>query len=120
MYRVYIAGPIRAESNALELENVNRAMEAGYKLVKAGFAVYLPHTFWFVDRLAIMDGREPIQDGYLEQDLHWILACDMMLRLPGKSAGVEKELIEAHKCCLPIFTTVEEIIQKYPEMKGVA
>lgn len=110
MFRVYIAGPTAAETIEKELENIQKAMEAAYKLVAAGMAVYLPHAFWFVDRHIIACGGIPLGNLYLKQDLEWLRDSDMMLCLPGKSSGTEKEKEYASRYSIPICMSVEEVI----------
>jgi nucleoside 2-deoxyribosyltransferase len=44
MKLLYIAGPIRAANGWLREQNIRRAEEAAFKLIKMGFAVHCPHA----------------------------------------------------------------------------
>jgi len=83
MIRVYIAGPYTKPDPAV---NVHRAIHVGNKLMDAGFAVFIPHLSHFQHLLC----PRPYED-WLAHDYEWLKVCDVVVRLPGESAGAEKE-----------------------------
>jgi len=117
MLRVFISGPIKADTVAKELENVHVALEAAYSLVKAGFAVYLPHAFWFVDEYMNANGWVPLKDNYIPQDLEWLAKSDILLRLPGKSRGCDIEMKHAVLHDIHYCYSVDEVLKFSKELQ---
>lgn len=117
--RVYIAGPI---SKGDLLHNVNQATEAFITLAKAGLAPLCPH--WSVyskpaERSYLRDvfciataagNAEMSHADWLGIDLEWVRQSDAVLRLPGESSGADQEVAEAKECGIPVFQSVEELI----------
>lgn len=118
---MYIAGPI---SNGDLAENVNRATAAFVALAKAGFAPLCPH--WSVyakpcGRADWSDGRtvcygtrngndEMSHADWMRVDLPWVAAADAVLRLPGASAGADRETAHAESLGVPVFADLNELI----------
>lgn len=124
--RIYIAGPISKGNLA---ENVNRATAAFLTLAKAGLAPFCPH--WSVysspcDELfrgpgepvagkvlcvgTVAGNPEMTHDDWLGVDLAWVRAADALLRLPGESKGADREVWEATLNAIPVFKSVEQVI----------
>ena len=111
MFRVYISGPITADTTHEEECNVMRSAEMVEWCVKEGMAVYWPHGTWYVDYAIKLSKREPIGYGYLPQDLEWIKYCNAMFVLPGESRrGVKLEVDFANKIGVPVFRTRGKLI----------
>jgi hypothetical protein len=111
---VYIAGPIsRGDLKA----NVRQACEAGIRLLKAGVPVHVPHLTCFMGQVYDGPGAIPevlprgtvIEDWY-GMSLVEVRKCDAVLRLPGESTGSDMEVEEAERLGLPVFHTVEDVL----------
>jgi len=102
--RVYISGPY---SNGDCGENVRVAMTVGDILMRAGFVPFIPHLahFWHIS-------FPHTYDEWLDWDLAWLSTCDCMLRLPGQSPGADKEVAMARALRIPVYYSVEEVIDK--------
>lgn len=48
----------------------------------------------------------------MKYDAEWLLACDAVLRIPGDSAGADREVEMAKSANIPVYYTVEELCEK--------
>lgn len=121
-FLIYVAGPISKGSIS---DNIERAHEAGLALVKAGFAVIVPHGScfwgnkitevtqsgtgrqWAAFEPEVLPGDSKIEDWY-EMDLEIVGRCDAVLRLDGESKGADAEVTHALKLGKKVFYSVEE------------
>lgn len=129
---VYVAGPIGGGGGDDLVGNVSRAQAAGLALVRAGLSAHVPHscTFWgnklrvynlylgpperYEYGTAFVPETEFEGAGYedwLAVDLTVLARCDVLLRLDGESAGADREAAHARACGIPVFATVEQVIQ---------
>ena len=99
--RVYVAGPY---SKGHVNENVRAAVAAGERLVKAGHIPYIPHLHHFWDLL-----YPGPQEQWMKFDLEWLHQCEVVLRLPGYSAGADLEVATADQLGIPVFYNVWEL-----------
>lgn len=117
---VYVAGPYRAKSGAHDAsvyneieENIRRAEAAAIRLWDAGFAALCPHlnTVHFEVKCP-----SALPEAYLEADLRWLAACDIIYMLPGYvySAGAMGELYRARELGLKVYYDLCHLI----EMEG--
>lgn len=123
--KVYVAGPITKGDLA---HNVNQATAAFVTLAKAGLAPFCPH--WSVyskpciqtgtpadpESMTLCCGTVSGNDqmthaDWLGIDLAWVTASDALLRLPGESKGADLEEFEAVKWGVPVFRSVDEVIE---------
>ena len=97
---IHVAGPITKGDIAT---NVARAHDMGLALLKAGFAVIVPHgsVFWGNDRWNFWGEGDPAGSLFhpeaapagtthamwLRCDLEIVRRCDAVLRLPGGEQG---------------------------------
>jgi hypothetical protein len=99
---VYVAGPLTGGDM---LDNVRNAVEAGDRLVKSGFAPLVPHlcvlAHWICPRP---------YESWMAQDLAWVGNADAVLRLPGESSGADREVAHARKNGIPVFDSVEALV----------
>lgn len=100
--RVYIAGPI---TKGERTTNIRNAILAGDAVFKAGHFPYIPH----LDFLWEMVAPSSYEDR-LRLDFAWLSVCDALIRLPGPSAGADREVVEAMRLGLPVFNGVEEFL----------
>lgn len=82
--KIYVAGPYSQGDVA---KNVHETIVLGDYLAMLGHTVFIPHLthFW---HLLIPHEYE----FWLEQDLPWIEVCDALFRMPGESAGADREV----------------------------
>lgn len=110
--RVYVAGPI---SKGDLRENIKQARQAGDRLLKAGFAPYVPHLtcYWAGDTPEVLPSGTTHED-WMGLDLPWVAVADAVLRLPGESPGADQEVAFAKELGIPVYMDVEELIAKPP------
>ena len=103
--RVYVAGPLTAGDQAL---NVRAAIEAGQRLLEAGLVPFVPHLdmFW---HLVCPNEYET----WMAKGLAWLEACDVLLRLPGRSPGADREVGRAFELGLPVYTAADDLLLAY-------
>lgn len=102
--RVYVAGPI---SKGDREANIKQAMDAGTKLLEAGYAPLIPHLTDFMEP-GSTHGTERYE-WWLETDLAWIETADAVLRLPGESVGADREVAHALKMGIPVFYDIDYV-----------
>lgn len=129
--RVYIAGPI---SRGDLLANIDQATAAFTALARAGLAPFCPH--WSVyskpaerEGFKVLGSRglvpssrvicEATTQGnpgmshadWIGIDLAWVEVSDVLLRLPGPSAGADQEVAHATLLGIPVFHSVAQVIE---------
>jgi len=105
MIKVYIASPYTLGDIAV---NVKTQLDCANELIKLGFAPFVPLYSHFQH----MAHPQPY-NVWLKLDLEWLKYCDCLLRLPGKSEGADKEVIEMGKLNKPVFYSIEELKKYY-------
>ena len=109
---VYIAGPLSVGSVA---HNVGYACGVGWQLMKLGYIPFVPHLTHFWELFATDAGFSPrSRDQWLSYDEHWLSKCDVLLRLPGKSPGADREALFAIDHYIPVVKSVQELLEKFP------
>lgn len=100
--KIYVAGPYTRGDVAI---NVRNAIQAGDLIAARGHTPFIPHLshFWH-----LLKPHEDINFWY-SQDIEWLKVCDALLRLPGESAGADRELEIARELGLEIFYTIPSI-----------
>jgi hypothetical protein len=99
---VYVASPMRLQP----IDGPRAAAKAADQLVAAGHFPYLPQ----LDRLwAYMTGEKDVEI-WLRMDFAWIRKCDAMVRLPGESAGADREVAFAKSIGIPVFKSVSAFL----------
>lgn len=87
-------------------ENVRRQIQTADELMNLGFTPFTPLLYHFHDMFCPRDYED-----WLAIDLEWMLVCDAVLRLPGESAGADREVMVAKEKNIPVFYDIEELIQ---------
>lgn len=98
--RVYVAGPYSADPDGC----TRAAITVGDQLADAGYAPYVPHLshFW--------DAQHPRgYEQWMALHLPWVEAADVVLRIPGVSAGADREVTHARRCGVPVVYSVAEL-----------
>ena len=104
--RIYVAGPYRlGDVDA----NVRCAMDAGTALLAMGHAPLVPHLnhYWH------LHAPHP-ERTWLDLDLAWLDVADAVLRLPGPSAGADRECEVARALEIPVFASLAEVPRVRP------
>jgi len=117
--KVYVAGPLTAETEAKKLDNTYAALMAGLKVWERGHDPYIPHLTTYVE-LVTRESRIGPQtwEHWLQWDLPWLRACDAVLFL-GHSPGADRELVEARKLGIPVFDKVEDLPRVHEPREAV-
>lgn len=102
---VYVAGPMSVGDKAL---NIRNGIFAANELLDAGIATFTPHLSHFQHMIAPRD-----YESWLALDFAVIRRCDALLRLPGYSEGADREVAFANEIGVPVFHSVEEIIDTF-------
>jgi hypothetical protein len=107
-YRIYVAAPYSAPTEAERLENVRRACQAGALLIAKGHVPFIPHLSHYTDEIARALGIEIPYEEWMTQDEHWLLLCDALLYL-APSPGADRELHTSQWLGKTIFRSVAEV-----------
>lgn len=99
--RVYVAGPYSQGDVAV---NVREAIYAGNHIAHRGHIPFIPHLTHFWHMIAPHEYKF-----WLEQDMEWLKACDVVLRLPGESSGADKEVKYAQEHGMEVYYSTFEI-----------
>ena len=102
MKTVYIASPYTHGDVAT---NVRDSLAVADYLALRGYLPFapllshfwhliFPHTYEFWTKL----------------DLEWVLKCDCLLRLPGKSAGADAEVAYAEAHAIPVYFELDDLL----------
>jgi hypothetical protein len=103
--RVYISGPItQGDRN----HNFHQAADAQRRLMLEGFAPMNPMGTMILPFAWQPDMPHGL---WLEVDFAWIEVCQAILRLPGYSVGADAELSYAEGLGIPIFHSIEQLIE---------
>ena len=93
--KIYIAGPV---TEGDRLNNFMQACIAQRDLMSCGHAPFNPIlSIMHPDALAIP------YESWIETDLAWVAVADVVLRLPGKSRGADREVEFAKNNNIPVL-----------------
>jgi len=114
--KIYIASPYTNGDAAM---NVKFQMEIADKLMDLGFFPFVPLYSHFQHMF-----RPRKYNEWLEVDYVWIAQCDGLIRFYPiqngvvlDSKGADLEEIEAKRLGIPIFYSIEELVNYYKEKK---
>lgn len=110
--KVYIASPYTIGS---KLANVDRSMQVANELINLGFAPFIPLLNHFQNN----EYPQP-EKIWLSLDLDWVESCHCVLRLGGESTGADNECDYADKLAMPVFRSVEQIVNWRDSRNGKA
>ena len=103
--KVYIASPYTKGNKA---RNLKRHFAVTDQLLTLGFAPFAPLLFHY-QHLA----HPRPYDDWISIDLEWVAACDVLLRLPGASAGADGEVVHAVTLGIPVVYSVDDLIEGF-------
>lgn len=101
MRLIYVAGPYTKPDPCV---NVNEHIKAADRLGDLGYAPLVPVLSHFWHTMS----PHPYEF-WIGIDLEFVRRCDAVLRLPGESAGADKEEALARRLNIPVFYSVEEL-----------
>ena len=107
--RIYIAGPLTADTDEAVLQNCQKAIDAGIELMRMGHVPFVPHLMQWFDARAKSEGVNFSWEVYINWCLAWLEQCEALLFL-GPSPGANIELEAAKKAGKRIFYSVDEIV----------
>ena len=102
--KVYVAGPY---THGDTVNNIQAALTTAEHLAFMGFTPFVPHLTGFWHFLYPHE-----YEFWMKYDAEWLLACDAVLRIPGDSAGADREVEMAKSANIPVYYTVEELCEK--------
>lgn len=106
---VYIAGPYTKGDVVM---NIRKAVEAADVLANVGCAPFIPHLSHLWHTISPHD-----YEFWLDQDMQWLERCDVLLRLPGESAGADREVDIAFALSIKTYYGVYNLLDDI--QKGV-
>jgi len=104
-HKIFISSPY---SNGDVEQNVHAQIKAADQLMNFGFVPFVPLLSHYQELVY----PRPYQD-WLEFTLAWVLSCDALLRLPGKSSGADNEVRHAKENGIPVFYTLDELTEHF-------
>lgn len=100
--KVYIAGPYTKPDPAVNVANACRCWRELWDL---GFVPFCPHWTHLQHML------HPLPyEAWMEYDRAWLVSCDVLLRLPGESAGADREVDDMGRLGKPVVHSVDELL----------
>lgn len=102
---IYIAGPL--ESSGSLYGNVRKACSIADMILRFGGIPFVPHIAVQWVMCTPTAARRGV-DGWLEWCLAWVERCDALYRIPGDSAGADREEKYAADLGKPIMRSVYE------------
>lgn len=103
---VYIAGPYSSSTAEGINDNVNFAIWEGEKVLSITNCIpFIPHLLHFWDTL--VGGKS--YDTWMNIDDEYLKRCDVVLRIPGNSAGADKECERAIELDIPVMHSIDEL-----------
>lgn len=85
--RIYIAGPISADTHDKMAWNVFKAIYIAKDIIKKGHFPFIPHLFWIL-------GLDRSWQWWIDFDDVWLRQCDALFYM-GPSPGADIELARA-------------------------
>lgn len=114
MKRVYVAGPMNADSILAMLENISKGIRLGGEVLKLGFAPFVPH-FDILFRIQQGEDFDVPMRTYYDYTMEFLKTCDCVLVCPGweNSVGTKAEIAEAKQNGIPVFYDLESLKEYY-------
>ena len=106
--RIYVSGPIVAETHEDIVINCNIAMSVGMQIMEKGHIPFVPHLSYWMDLFAKSQGVLVPYDRWIDEDLRWVSLCDGFFYIK-ESPGALIELKHALSMDKRIFTNINQI-----------
>ena len=107
--KVYVAGPMSWGSG---VGNIRQGVRAASELMIAGHVPFLPHLSHFWSMMMTPHEYDLLNEHelWLDYDREWLIVCDALVRLPGKSRGADQEERWARRHSIPVYYSVKEFL----------
>lgn len=105
--RVYVAGPITKGDRK---QNIHNAIDAADRLLVAGHIPFVPHLcHWWNKR------HRHDYEYWLNWDFEWLRQCEALVRIPGESAGADREVefARGHHITVHIGTMDRDAVDEF-------
>jgi len=105
---VYIAGPITLPKGRFRENAIRACRTAEHIIYETGAVPLIPHlsVFWAetmrADEHELGNGIYNYQQ-WIDISMNWLMRCDAVLRMPGKSTGADGEVAYAEAHGIPVF-----------------
>lgn len=105
--KIYIAGPYTKPNPEW---NTRFAIYTGDYVASLGHTVFIPHLthYWH-----LVKPHE--YEFWMKQDFEWLKMCDALLRIPGESAGADREVQLAKELGMPVYYSIFAVPRKPTE-----
>lgn len=100
--RCYVAGPMTIGNR---ITNARAAIDIAHRLLLRGHYPFVPHLHELWDLVYHEDYEK-----WMELDFAFIRVCDVLVRIPGDSAGADREVALAYRIRIPVFMGLEEFM----------
>jgi len=109
--KVFVSGPYTKGDVA---QNVKAAIHAADMLTTCGYIPFVPHLTHFWHMI-----YPHSYEFWCEQDNEWLLVCNVVLRLPGESAGSDAETKLAEEHGIPVYYDIDSILHDFGDFTSV-
>jgi hypothetical protein len=94
--------------------NIRKACEVGSLLLGADCEPYIPHLSFYFHTMCPHS-----YETWMKLDLGWLAICDAMIRLPGESAGADREEAFAEEQAIPVFYSFADFWAEHASIKAL-
>lgn len=101
--KCYVAGPY---STGDPQKNTDAALAIGDQLLSLQVSPFVPHLSHYWETLHTAHDYET----WMSLDFSWVAASDYVLRMPGVSAGADREVALAKELGIPVVYSVRELV----------
>ena len=114
--RVYVAGAYDGPDVITVLANMRRGIHLSMQLLVRGYAPFCPWLDFQYGLIAAVP-----REMYLEYSMAWLEASDAVLLQPvgcEHSKGTQAELARAFELEIPVFDTLESLMERMPPWRS--
>lgn len=102
--RIYVAGPLTADTPEERAANITRAIDIAEQLWALGWAPVVPHT-----QGEAWHARHPHRyEEWMELCRSWQAGCAATFRMEGASSGADREVVWAGGMFQPVFWSLDQ------------
>lgn len=106
--RIYIAGPLSADTVVGVNKNVDAAMKVFHHIVQAGHYPFIPHVSVMLDR---MKENKQTYEAWMHYDFVWLCQCNVVYRMPGVSPGADREVEYASSMGISTYYDLNQMFE---------
>lgn len=111
MALIYVAGPLDTGPPELRAARIAEAIRVGAELIAAGHAPYVPHL-----SEAMAEAHDISYEEWMSVDLAWLRVAAAVIRIPGDSAGADRETELAESLGIPVYQGLESLVEEATEV----